>query len=220
MPLIKSGSDKARSANVAAEIRAGRSRDQALAIAYRVQRDAKRKGMAAGGAAPAPPFYARKAANSIGSGFVKSPVAGRTDKLPMGVAPDSYVMPADIVSGLGQGNSLAGANALNKLFKVGPYGAAMPKAPSARGPGAGSMRRGFAEGGEVEAMVGGAPEAMPAEAPVDIVAAGGEYVVPPEVVAELGGGDVTAGHRILDAMVKQIRSQTVKTMSNLPGPKT
>lgn len=41
MPLVKSASKAAFQSNVAAEIRAGRPKDQAVAIAYSVQRKAK-----------------------------------------------------------------------------------------------------------------------------------------------------------------------------------
>jgi len=44
MPLKKGKSDKARSENIATEIRAGKKPKQAEAIAYSVQRKAKRKG--------------------------------------------------------------------------------------------------------------------------------------------------------------------------------
>lgn len=50
MPLSKSSGKKAFSSNVSAEMHAGRPQKQALAIAYSVQREAKRKGMASGGA--------------------------------------------------------------------------------------------------------------------------------------------------------------------------
>jgi hypothetical protein len=43
MPLKKGKSDKARSANIATEIRAGKPRAQAVAIGYSVQRRAKAK---------------------------------------------------------------------------------------------------------------------------------------------------------------------------------
>lgn len=42
MPLIKSSSKKAFEHNVQAEINAGKSKQQAVAIAYSVQREAKR----------------------------------------------------------------------------------------------------------------------------------------------------------------------------------
>ena len=43
MPLVKSGSNKARSENVKREIKAGRPKKQAVAIAYSMQRKAKQK---------------------------------------------------------------------------------------------------------------------------------------------------------------------------------
>lgn len=43
MPLIKSSSKKAFEKNVKAELNAGKSRKQAVAIAYSVQRQAKKK---------------------------------------------------------------------------------------------------------------------------------------------------------------------------------
>jgi hypothetical protein len=42
MPLTKGKSDKTRSKNIATEIKAGKPKDQSVAIAYSVQRDAKK----------------------------------------------------------------------------------------------------------------------------------------------------------------------------------
>ena len=44
MPLVKSASKKAFQKNVRAEINAGKKPSQATAIAYSVQREARRKG--------------------------------------------------------------------------------------------------------------------------------------------------------------------------------
>lgn len=44
MPLIKSGSDKARNENIRREIAAGKPTKQAIAIGYSEQRRAKKKG--------------------------------------------------------------------------------------------------------------------------------------------------------------------------------
>jgi hypothetical protein len=60
---------------------------------------------------------------------------------------------------------------------------------------------------------GGATDAVP------IVAAGGEYVIPPEDVVRIGGGDLDHGHKVLDAFVKKMRQKTIKTLQSLPGPK-
>lgn len=199
MPLINSASPSAFKRNLKTELSARKPKDQALAIAFRVQREAK----AAGGGVSAPPFYARAEARNLEhSGMIHSPIAGRTDKLPMGVRQNSYVVPADVVSGIGQGNSMSGANALSQLFKMGPGGLHLSKM------GGGSSRKHFADGGSPEG-----------EGPVEIVAAGGEFVIPPESVAEIGGGDMKRGHELLDAMVMHIRKKTIKTLSKLPKPK-
>jgi hypothetical protein len=54
---------------------------------------------------------------------------------------------------------------------------------------------------------------------VPIVAAGGEYVLSPKEVMMAGGGHLETGHRVLDAFVKRMRAETVRTLINLPGPK-
>lgn len=149
------------------------------------------------------PFFARQGASTLAhSGMIHSTVPGRTDRIGMGVKRNSYVIPADVVSSVGQGNSMAGANAFNHMFKSGPYGASLPSGGGTAKP----IRQKFAEGGEVDK-------------PVDIVAAGGEFVVPPEHVERIGGGDMDRGHEILDRMVHHIRKKTIKTLRKLPGPK-
>lgn len=198
---MKSKTKGAFNSNLKAELAAGKPRDQALAIAFRVQREAKK---ATGGA-----IMPTMKMSGQHAGFVQSNVAGRTDKLPMRLRAGSYVIPAATVSSLGEGNSLAGANALDKLFSLGPYGAPKTQTPyGARESGSTrSMKRPmrFADGGDVP--------------PVDVIVAGGEYIVPPQTVAELGNGDLTHGHSVLDEFVKHIKSKTIKTLKNLPGPK-
>lgn len=43
MPLVRSASDKARSKNIATEVRAGKPQKQAVAIGYSEQREARKK---------------------------------------------------------------------------------------------------------------------------------------------------------------------------------
>ena len=283
----------------------------------------------------------------VHSGPIHSAVAGRTDHLPMNVASGSYVIPADIISAMGEGNSMAGFKVAKDIFSAQdltsgtpygeeglPYGATSPRkagggaadsgqaaarpsapapmarpatpapqaAPSGRytgfrdvidGGGAGASGSTFqggmfsntlnslgvkpsgSEGGKgkflpvmggliagpVGAMAGmainkgytglgdmfngGGPNAAGGEFSggpmsnisntagvlpysraaggktdgVPIVAAGGEYVIPPEDVVHIGGGDLDHGHKILDAFVKKMRQNTIKTLQGLPGPK-
>ena len=60
------------------------------------------------------------------AGFIPGPTGGRTDAIPMSVKRQSYVIPADVVSGLGEGNSQAGAKKLSGMFGA-PYGAKASK---------------------------------------------------------------------------------------------
>ena len=51
-------------------------------------------------------------------GPLHSAVAGRTDHLPINVPAGSYVIPADIVSALGEGNTVSGYKILNDMFGI------------------------------------------------------------------------------------------------------
>ena len=65
---------------------------------------------------------------------------------------------------------------------------------------------------------GGGPIGLGAP-PVPIVAAGGEYVIHPDDVTRIGGGNIDRGHKELDSFVKMMRAKTVQTLRKLPGPK-
>lgn len=61
-----------------------------------------------------------KTARKMHVGPIHSPVAGRTDHLPMEVPDGSYVLPADSVSALGEGNSMAGFRVVRRMFAGAP----------------------------------------------------------------------------------------------------
>ena len=174
-------------------------------------------GNAAGGAIHQAHKVAKEKATPCHSGIINMAVGGRTDHIPMNVLEGSYVLPADIVSGLGEGNTLAGSKILDNMFQSGPYGAkipnarANPKFPSAA-PMGGSTTN-------TPARAAGGRSMRSSGKPVPIVAAGGEYVVHPETVTQLGKGDMNAGHEYLDNFVKYVRAHTAKTLQNLPGPR-
>jgi hypothetical protein len=135
-------------------------------------------------------------------GPIHSSVAGRTDHLPMTVHTGSYVLPADIISGSGEGNTIAGFKHARRVFGGNPYGGGAQPYNHTGGP------YGMSKGGEAD----GDDEGVP------IVAAGGEYVLHPDQVREVGGGDLDTGHRVLDEFVKRMRAELVKTLKKLPGP--
>ena len=56
-------------------------------------------------------------ATILHTGAIKAPVAGRTDHLPVHVPSGSYVVPADIVSAIGEGNTEHGFDILDYMMK-------------------------------------------------------------------------------------------------------
>lgn len=154
-------------------------------------------------------FHAPKTKRSIRLhvGPIHSAVAGRTDHLPMHVPHGSYVIPADIISGMGEGNTIAGFKHMRRVFGGMPYGGASLPYGASGGPYGEPLPK--ADGGEAD-------EDGPS---VPIVAAGGEYVLSPDQVRSAGDGDLDMGHRVLDEFVKRMRSDLVKTLEKLPGPR-
>jgi len=138
-------------------------------------------------------------------GPIHSPVAGRTDHLPTKLDSGSYVIPADIISSMGEGNTMAGFKIARRMFSGKPY--SQQKQPySLEG-------MPYAQGKPYGARASGG------RAPVEVVVAGGEYVITPEEVTQLGGGDIDHGHEILDHFVTGYRKKTIETLKKLPGPK-
>lgn len=168
MPL-KSGTSQATiSQNISEMVRAGHPQKQAVAAALEQSRQSRAEG--------------GEINDKIHVGPIHSNVAGRTDHLPINVPSGAYVLPADIISAMGEGNTMAGFQVANNVF--------------------------------------GVQQENPEHEPVEIVAAGGEYVIAPENVADrVGGGDIDLGHSNLDDFVKAYRAKTIQTLQKLPGPK-
>lgn len=128
---------------------------------------------------------ARADGGPVVAGPVVGKTGGRTDALPVSVKSGSFVIPADCVSALGEGNTLAGHEALDKLF--------------------GKQAVGHAAGGA-------------AQPDVPILISDGEHVISPETVAQIGNGDMDAGHKALEKFVLKVRKDNVKALSKLPPP--
>jgi hypothetical protein len=174
--------------------------------------------------AAAPEITTHESGVHLHAGPIHSGVSGRTDHLPTNVESGSYVLPADTVSGHGEGNSVAGFKVIKRMFDGLPYGGSgsVPYGGGERPYGSeggpygkgkdpyGGGLPGRAAGGAVKRQIG---------APVPVVLAGGEYVLTPDEVAAVADGDIKLGHEVLDDYVKHSRNDLVKTLKGLPGPK-
>ena len=153
----------------------------------------------------------------IFTGPIHSPVAGRTDHLPVHVPSGSYVIPADVVSAHGEGNTVAGFKVMRRIFGGTPYGGS--GAPYGQGAGpygqkAETTPYGGSGGPYNEKLAtGGSAGTVP------VIVAGGEMILNPDQVRRVGEGDLDVGHKVLDEFVKRSRKELIKTLSKLPGPK-
>lgn len=178
-------------------------------------------------ASEASPWWTRREAESGGSGLLHGATPGRADQIKTQAPPGAYVIPADVIAGLGQGNNLAGAKAMQEYLNTGPWGTPLPRGgrghtiPRAPASPTGhtSADGEFAAGGgvpifEAKQRSKGGPNL--GDSPVDL--SDGEFVVHPSDCDRFGRGDRTRGHRHFDRFVKQKRKEQIRTLQNLPGP--
>jgi Family of unknown function (DUF6496) len=150
-------------------------------------------------------------------GPILSAVSGRTDAHQGAVPSGSYVVPADIVSGRGQGNTIAGSNIMSRMFKMGPYGTGAgtikgshttaPKGMAAPKPQLSMASRGGAK--SKHAHIG---------KPVPVNLAGGEFIIPPENLMATVHPNLDIAHKVMDKWVINERKKLRKTLGKLPGP--
>jgi hypothetical protein len=148
--------------------------------------------------------------NFTHGGVIGGAGAGRTDRLPLAVGVESHVIPADVVSALGQGTSDHGGNILWEALggRDHEIGGGSP----------------IVEHGE-HTKEGGRPKTT------SILAASGEFVVRPDQVLALGergveqglckNGEepVMCGHRLLDEMIARVRKYQINWLRTAPPPK-
>lgn len=167
-----------------------------------------------------PPWQERAEARQLSqdayhsSGLFQGNGAGRTDRLPRAVGVDSFVMPADTISSLGEGTTAGGANIMNAILSSGgPYGVPAPRPQSIR-----PLSSGGSSGDGLS----------------HVMVAPGEYLIPREALMNFGfrrrndNGkyhppnqklDLEEGHRWAREFVGRIRKHQMKFLKNAPPPK-
>lgn len=203
--------------------------DAALRIAHRD---------AGGFTPPAPPYFERMEDSAIAHtrspyGFTVGTGLGRQDKNNVTLAPSSYVVPADVMAGLGEGNSLAGAKVWDTILNSMPWGIAKPQSAGHRGPPSpphdASLMQGITGAQQQPHLAaGGEAEGVP------IKSADGEYILDPEQVLRIGqfyspqrdidrypathGKMMRRAHQVLDGFIKHARGSNIKHLKGLRGP--
>jgi len=160
----------------------------------------------------ADPWWTRSEAGQIDrgtTGYLHGATAGRADQIATTAPAGSYVIPADVVAGLGEGNNLAGARVIQEAMATGPWGT-----PIYRGIGRPNLPH---PQPRVEVAKGGGIGSAEAKAR-DVLLSHGEYVLTPEEVTAFGHGDHDHGVASLDKWVVQERARQIKELKKLPGP--
>jgi hypothetical protein len=166
--------------------------DLGVPVAQVVDDGGRPPGFARGGLAPM--RGPRRATAKAPSGLIHSASPGRADLVAARVRRGAYIVPADVVSGLGQGNTLAGAKVLH---------GSLPEAVD------------MASAGPIDRATGGRVE----DDSIEVRLSGGEYQIAPEQVRSIGGGDVRAGAAALDKLVAAVRAEAQQHLATTPPPK-
>lgn len=210
MPLEKTATKAGISQNIREMKTAGHSQAQSVAAAMRTADNARHHLAGGGLSTPSVPFYVRNEARGIAddsyhpNGVFTGGSGGRTDNIPRSVAADSFVMPADVVSGIGQGSTMAGAKIMDGILSSGPFGTRLPHSKRADG--------------------GAAPGIS------KVMVADGEYLVPRDKLVEIGRRmraagkskartDLAAGHEWARDFVERSRKHQKKFLATAPKPK-
>lgn len=158
------------------------------------------------------------------SGLLNSAGPGRTDTIHTNVPAGAYVIPADVVSGLGESNTLAGSAVIDKMFSTSPYGVKAPHLRSGRGAPTASAPHPVSPDSEPASVdthfinsAGAYAKGGNVGDKAPVVVAGGETVLSPQQIITKFGS-LKKGHKILDHWVVMMRQKHIKDLKGLANP--
>lgn len=162
----------------------------------------------------ASPWWTRAEEHTADSGLLSGPTLGRSDQLTTTAPSGAYVLPADVVSHLGDGNTIAGARVWDEILRTLPYGISE----------SGNRGRGLPEARatphiiSAKAAKGGGVQGKGLGHPIPVALSDGEIVVSPRDVLRIGHGNLKLGHKALDHFVLKVRAHHIKTLKGLKPP--
>lgn len=164
----------------------------------------------AGGGETSPWWEKSEARGEVsgGGGFLAGTTPGRADAVRTTSPAGSYIVPADVVAGLGEGNSLSGARVLQEIMSSGPWGTPLGRPGPSRALPHPEATQPQARGGTTQ----------PTAQSVPVLLSHGEFSVTPEQVMRIGKGNLKRGHAILDAWIVKERAKQIAKLKSLPGP--
>jgi hypothetical protein len=185
----------------------------------------------AGGGSPmgvsmsmAEPWWTRSEASGdargSATGFLNGDTAGRADSIKTQAPSGSYVLPADVVAGLGEGNSLAGARVVQSMLSTGPHGVPMPRGGGRntipKPPPLSDLREFAAKGGGVQDDGGDmTPVAL---SHGEMVLTAPEVMILARLVTGKTPISLKQAHSIMDHFTVHVRQRVIKKMQSLPAP--
>src|SRR5665213_70356 len=160
------------------------------------------------------------------SGLLNSAGPGRTDTINTNVPTGAYVVPADVVSGLGEGNTLAGSAVIDRMFSTQPHGLQARPIREGRGvkiptPPSSAYENNSLEPQSVDTSfinsAGAYAKGGKADDKAPVIVAGGEHVISPKQIINKFGS-LKKGHKILDHWVLLQREKHIKDLKKLDVP--
>jgi hypothetical protein len=187
--------------NIAELVNSGRAQKEAVAIALATAERQRR----------AKPRQPARQARADGGGITGSMLGkglGRADNRHMSALPGAHVIPADVVSALGEGNSEAGHNILAGAFPTSIKAGKLLKS--------GKKARPFKPVRIKSAPLFGRKRADGGSVPIAV--SDGEFIVHPDDVLEVGNGDRDAGHAKLNNFIEEARRLNLERLAGLNNP--
>ena len=165
------------------------------------------------------PWYTRQDERGMvhPEGLVHGVAGGRTDVHPIQVPSGSYVLPADVVSGLAEGNTMAGSSVIDRMMHSAPFGINTSGGRRGSGPPRAPHVAPYHDT-EPKLENRGGPTQKNDGRLVPIIVAGGEHIVYPQSLIKKFGS-LKKAHAVMDKFVLAVRKKNLEDTKKLKPPK-